>query len=45
MVETRTDAEAQKKVWEMIRDVEVAMMVTVGEGGHLHGRPMRAVDK
>ena len=45
MVETRTDAEAQKKVWDMICDVEVAMMVTVGEGGHLHGRPMRAVNK
>lgn len=45
MVETRTDAEARKKVWDLIRDVEVAMMVTVAEGGHLHGRPMRAVNK
>ena len=45
MVETRTDAEARKKVWDLIREVEVAMMVTVTEGGHLHGRPMRAVNK
>lgn len=43
MVETRTDADAQQKVWEMIRDVEVAMMVTMDEEGRFRGRPMRAV--
>jgi general stress protein 26 len=42
MAETRTDAEAQQKVWEMIRDVEVAMMVTMDAEGHFRGRPMRA---
>ncbi|MGG5822512.1 pyridoxamine 5'-phosphate oxidase family protein [Falsiroseomonas sp. HW251] len=43
MVETRTDAEARNKVWDMIRDVEVAMMVTLDEEGRMRGRPMRAV--
>jgi len=43
MVETRTDAAAQQKVWEMIRDVEIAMMVTMDEEGRFRGRPMRAV--
>ena len=45
MPQTRSDAEAKRKVWEMIKDVEVAMMVTTGSDGHLHGRPMRAVNK
>jgi general stress protein 26 len=43
MVETRTDAAAQQKVWDMIRDVEIAMMVTMDEEGRFRGRPMRAV--
>ena len=43
MVETRTDAEAQQKVWKMIEDVQVAMMVTMDEEGRFRGRPMRAV--
>jgi general stress protein 26 len=43
MVETRTDADAKRKVWEMIRDVQVAMMVTLDEQGRFRGRPMRAV--
>ena len=45
MVETRTDAAAQQKVWEMIRDVEIAMMVTMDEEGRFRGRPMRAVEQ
>lgn len=43
MVETRTDQAARDKVWEMIRDVQVAMMVTLDEEGRFRGRPMRAV--
>ena len=43
MVQTRTDAAARDKVWEMIREIEVAMMVTLDEDGHMRGRPMRAV--
>ncbi len=42
MVETRTDAEAKRKVWEMIRGIRVAMMVTMDEEGRFRGRPMRA---
>lgn len=45
MVETRSDAEAKRKVWEMVKDVEIAMMVTEGDDGHLRGRPMRSVNK
>jgi len=43
MTETRTDQAARDKVWEMIRDIEVAVMVTVDGQGRLRGRPMRAV--
>ena len=43
MVETRTDQAARNKVWEMIRDVQVAMMVTLDEGARMRARPMRAV--
>jgi len=43
MTETRTDQAARDKVWEMIGDVAVAIMVTVDEQGRLRGRPMRAV--
>ena len=45
MVETRSDAAAQSKVWEMVKDIEVAMMVTRDEEGHFRGRPMRAVQQ
>jgi general stress protein 26 len=45
MVETRSDAEAKRKVWEMIREVQVAMMVTMDEEGRFRGRPMRASQK
>lgn len=43
MVETRTDTAAQQKVWDIIRDVEIAMMVTMDDEGRFRGRPMRAV--
>lgn len=44
MTETRTDQAARDKVWAMIRDIEVATMVTLDHQGHLRGRPMRAVE-
>ncbi|MBU8540488.1 pyridoxamine 5'-phosphate oxidase family protein [Falsiroseomonas tokyonensis] len=44
MTETRTDQEARDKVWELIRDIEVATMVTLDSQGHMRGRPMRAVE-
>ncbi|WP_149537295.1 pyridoxamine 5'-phosphate oxidase family protein [Siccirubricoccus phaeus] len=45
MVQTRSDAEAKRKVWDMIKDVEVAMMVTQDSEGRFRGRPMRAVNR
>jgi general stress protein 26 len=42
MVETRHDAEAQKKVLDLIDDIDVAMMVTMDEEGRFRSRPMRA---
>jgi len=44
MTQTRTDQAARDKVWELIRDIEVATMVTLDEQGHMRGRPMRAVE-
>jgi general stress protein 26 len=44
MVQTRTDQQARDKVWELIREVKVAMLVTMDEDGHMRGRPMRAVE-
>lgn len=43
MVETRTDAEAQKKVGDMIADVDIAMLVTLDEEGRFRSRPMRTI--
>lgn len=43
MVQTRTDKAARDKVWEMIRAVQIAMMVTLDEQGRMRARPMRAV--
>ena len=43
MVETRTDQAAKDKVFELIREVQVATLVTHAEGGRMRGRPMRAV--
>lgn len=39
---TRSDAEARQKVWDMIHDIEVAMLVTSDAAGRLRARPMRA---
>ena len=45
MPETRSDAEAKRKVWEMIKDIDIAMMVTQDDQGRFRGRPMRSVNK
>lgn len=45
MVDTRSDAEAKRKVWEMIKDIDITMMVTQDDQGRFRGRPMRAVNK
>lgn len=43
MPETRTDMEARTKIFEMIRDIETAIMVTMDQEGRFRGRPMQAV--
>jgi general stress protein 26 len=45
MVSTSASQEDRDKVWALIKDVKVALMVTVGDGGALHGRPMVALNK
>lgn len=41
-MEIRNDAEAREKVWDMIKDIKVALMTTQGVNGKLHARPMVA---
>ena len=35
----------RQKVWELIKDINIALLVTTGAGGALHGRPMAAMNK
>lgn len=42
MTETVSDFDSRHKVWEMIRDIRVAHMITRDVDGHLHARPMVA---
>jgi general stress protein 26 len=39
-METRTDQAAKEKVVELLKDINVAMMATRGDGGEMHARPM-----
>lgn len=41
-MESRQDEEAHRKVFDLIKDIRVAQMVTVSPGGKLHSRPMVA---
>ena len=45
MTDTRSDAEAKRKVWAMIKDIAVAMMVTQDGQGRFRARPMRAANR
>jgi hypothetical protein len=36
----RSSGEAREKVWEMIKDIKVAMLVTMGEDARHFARPM-----
>jgi len=38
----KTSDEAREKVWELIKDIKVAMLVTMGEDGRHFARPMVA---
>ena len=35
----------RQKVWELIKDIKIALMVTSGDGGAMRGRPMAAMNK
>lgn len=35
-----TDREAGDKLWQMIKDMRIAMLTTLNDSGHLHARPM-----
>jgi len=42
---TSTHSEAHKKIGELIKDIRMAMMTTVGTDGALHSRPMATQEK
>lgn len=44
-METRHDEAAHQKVFDLIKEIRVAQMVTVTPGGRLHSRPMAAVQE
>lgn len=44
-MEHRSDDAAKAKVWELIKDIKVAMLATHAGGEHMHARPMVAVQK
>lgn len=39
------NAEAKQKVWDLIKDIHIAQMVTQGDDGKLYARPMGAQEK
>lgn len=45
MAEHTGTADAQKKVWEMIKDISAAMLVTQNAQGEMSARPMSAVNR
>lgn len=45
MAEASSTTDDRQKVWELIKDIKVALMVTTGDGDRLRGRPMAALNK
>ncbi len=45
MAETSGSQDDREKVWSLIKDIKIALMVTTGGDSHLHGRPMAAMNK
>jgi general stress protein 26 len=41
-MENTTNQEAREKVWALIKDIRIALLVTHDEDGRLHARPMAA---
>ena len=44
-MEHRSDDAAKAKVWDLIKDIKVAMLATHAGGEHMHARPMVAVQQ
>lgn len=44
MAETSESQDDREKVWTLIKDIKIALMVTTGHDSHLHGRPMAAMN-
>ena len=40
-----SNSDAQSKVWEMIKDIRVTLLVTRDQDGKMHARPMVAANK
>ena len=45
MAETTSSLDDKQKVWELIKDIKIALLVTTGDGGRMRGRPMAALNK
>ncbi len=45
MAEHSSTLDDRQKVWSLIKDIKTALLVTTGQGGQLHGRPMVALNK
>ncbi|MDB5648876.1 MAG: ral stress protein 26 [Hyphomicrobiales bacterium] len=45
MVEQTSSKEDQAKVWDLVKDMKIAMLATVESDGSLHSRPMASVQK
>jgi len=44
-MQTRNDAETRDKIWEMIKDIRIAQLITQDDLGRLHARPMAAIKR
>jgi len=44
-METRNDPETKQKVWDMIKDIKFAQMVTRNAAGRMSARPMTALKR
>ena len=45
MAVTSDSSSDRQKVWDLIKDIRIALMVTTGDAGALRGRPMAAMNK
>lgn len=45
MPDTSSSLDDKQKVWELLKEIKIALMVTTGEGGDMRGRPMAALNK